>query len=264
MKAWVSGRFSPAGAVLLEQEGHGVEPEPVQAQVEPVPHHVEHGVGHFGVVVVEVGLVGVEAVPVVLVPLGVVGPVGPLHVDEHHPGLGPPLVVVVPHVPVGLGVVSALAGLDEPGVLVAGVVDDQVGDDPDAPGVGLLEQPPQVVDGARLGVDRVVVADVVAAVPERRGVEGQQPEAVDAEPLEVVQLGDEAGDVAHPVVVAVEEAADEHLVEDGPLEPERILLGRGQRGVVGDRMGQPTERGERNRQYGGSRAKIQRSRWHAT
>ena len=60
------GQVLAVGAVALEQVGHGVEPEPVEAQLEPEPHHVEHGLGHLGVVVVEVGLVVEEAVPVVL------------------------------------------------------------------------------------------------------------------------------------------------------------------------------------------------------
>ena len=57
-------------ALALEQVGHRVEAEAVQADVEPVAEHVDHGVGHLGVVVVEVGLVREEAVPVVLAPLG--------------------------------------------------------------------------------------------------------------------------------------------------------------------------------------------------
>ena len=69
---------------------------------------------------------------------------------------------------------------------------------------------------AVLGQDGEEVADVVAAVAEGRLVEGQQPEAVDAEPLEVVELLGQAPEVAGAVVVGVEEAADEHLVEDRP------------------------------------------------
>ena len=57
-----------------------------------------------------------------------------------------------------------------------------------------------------LGVDGEEVADVVAAVAHGRGVEGQQPQAVDTEPLEVVELGPQPGQVADAVVVGVEEA----------------------------------------------------------
>ena len=41
-----------------------------------------------------------------------------------------------------------------------------------------------------------VVGDVVATVAQRRGVERRQPEAVDAEPLQVVEPVDQAGEVA--------------------------------------------------------------------
>ena len=41
----------------LEKIRHRVQPEAVQADVEPITEHVDHRVSHFGVVVVEVGLV---------------------------------------------------------------------------------------------------------------------------------------------------------------------------------------------------------------
>ena len=123
------GEVLAVGAVLLEQVGHGVETEPVQTDVQPEADHVEHGLGHLGALVVEVGLVGEEPVPVVLLALGVPGPVRLLGVDEDHACFRPDLVVVAPDVPVGLVVGAVLAGLHEPRVLIAGVVHDEVGDD---------------------------------------------------------------------------------------------------------------------------------------
>ena len=161
----------------------------------------------------------VEAVPVVLLARVVPRPVRALDVGEHDAGIGPLLVVVVPDVPVGLGVVPRRPRLHEPGVLVAGVVHDEVGDHPDAPAVGVLQEGHQVADAPVVGVDVEEVADVVAAVAERRGVEGQHPDAVDAEPLHVVELLAQPAQVAGAVVVGVVVAPDEHLVEDGVLEP---------------------------------------------
>ena len=59
------GQVLAVGALALEQVGHGVEPEAVEPEVEPEAQHVEHRLLDLGVVVVEVGLVGEEAVPVV-------------------------------------------------------------------------------------------------------------------------------------------------------------------------------------------------------
>ena len=80
------------------------------------------------------------------------------------------------------------------------------------------------VDRPVVGMDGGEVGDVVAAVPERRGIHRQQPDAVDPEPLQVVELLGDAAQVAAAVVVAVEEAAQVDLVEHRPLEPERIGL----------------------------------------
>jgi hypothetical protein len=71
------------------------------------------------------------------------------------------------------------------------VVHDEVGDDPYAAGVRLADELAEVLDGAELGQHGGVVGDVVAAVAQGAGIEGRQPEAVDAEPLEVVELGDD-------------------------------------------------------------------------
>ena len=54
------------GSLALEQIGDGVEAEPVHAQPEPEVDDVEHRRPHPRFVEVEVGLVGVEPVPVVL------------------------------------------------------------------------------------------------------------------------------------------------------------------------------------------------------
>ena len=82
----------------------------------------------------------------------------------------------------------------------------------------------EVVDDAVVGVDAEEVRDVVAAVAQRRGVHRQQPDAVDPEPLEVLELLGEPAQVARAVAVAVEEPADVDLVEDRALEPQRVGL----------------------------------------
>jgi hypothetical protein len=52
-------------ALALEEVGHGVEAEAVEPEVQPEAQDVEHRLLDRGAVVVEVRLVGEEAVPVV-------------------------------------------------------------------------------------------------------------------------------------------------------------------------------------------------------
>ncbi len=207
----------------LEEIRHRVQPETVQADVEPITEHVDHRVGHFGVLEIEVGLVREKAVPVVLAPLRVPCPVGFFGVDENNPGIAVAMVVVAPHVPVGLGVGAVLAGLLEPDVLVAGVVDDQVGDHPDAAPVSLVDELGDIGDLAVLRQHRPVVGDVVAAVAQWRLVEGEQPDAVHPQPAEVIELAHDPRYVPTAVVVAVEKASYQHLVKNRSLVPANVL-----------------------------------------
>jgi hypothetical protein len=57
------GQVLVVRALALDEVGHGVEPQPVDAEVEPVAHHLDDRLEHLGVVEVQVGLVAVEAVP---------------------------------------------------------------------------------------------------------------------------------------------------------------------------------------------------------
>jgi hypothetical protein len=104
------------------------------------------------------------------------------------------------------------------------VVHHEVGDHADPALVGSLDERPEVLRGAVVRMDVVEVGDVVAAVAERRGIDRQQPDAVDPEPLEVVELVLEPAQVARAVVIRVEEAAHVDLVEDRALEPQRVGL----------------------------------------
>src|SRR5207253_10986919 len=134
------------------------------------------------------------------------------------------LVRFRPDVPVALGAPGFGPRLLEPWVVGRGVVHHEVGDHAHAALVRLLDELAEVLDRAVVRVEREEVRDVVAAVAEGRLVHRQQPETVDAKPLEVVELVDQAAEVARAVVIAVEEPADVDLVEHGPLEPERVSL----------------------------------------
>ena len=208
------------------QVRHGVEPQRVDAEVEPELHHVDHGVHDRRVVVIQVGLMREEAVPVILFGDRVVRPVRLLRIGEDDPGFGKLLVGVAPHVELALGrsrrgVPRAL----EPRMLIGRVVDDQLDEDLDVPLVRRLDERLEGVERPVLRVDVPVVGDVVPVVAERRGEERQQPQAGDAEALQVIQLLRDPLKVADAVVVAVEERLDVRLIDDRVLVPKRIVCG---------------------------------------
>ncbi|EKD34780.1 MAG: hypothetical protein ACD_75C02193G0002, partial [uncultured bacterium] len=142
-QVFVVGPFTDA------EIGHGVEAQAVDPHVEPEAHDLEHRPDHLRVVVVEVGLVGEEAMPVVGLGDFVPGPVGRLAVGEDDPGFGEFGVGVAPDVVVAAsGAGFCPSGRLEPGVLIRGVVDDQLGDDPDLAAVSLPDKGPEVPQAA--------------------------------------------------------------------------------------------------------------------
>ena len=154
-------------ALPLEEVGDRVEPDAVDAEVEPEPQDVDDRVLHGGIVEVQVRLVGEEPVPVVLPADRVERPVARLGVDEDDPGVLVLVAGVAPHVEVAVGAVRVAAAGLEPRVLVARVVDREIGDDAQPARVRLRDEFGEVRQRAELGQDGDVVADVVPAVPQR-------------------------------------------------------------------------------------------------
>ncbi len=212
------------GAIAGVEVRNRVETEAVDAHVEPEAADVHHLLADLGIVVVEVRLMAEETMPVVGPGAVVPGPVRGLRVDEDDPGVGVPVLGVRPDVVVAVRRVRRRAGGLEPGMLVGGVIEDEVHDHVHPQVVSPGDQLADVVDRAVGGQDGVVVLDVVAAVAEWGVVERQQPEAVDAQPAQVVEALDQPRKVADAVGVAVRESADQHLVEDGALEPEWVSV----------------------------------------
>ncbi len=81
------GQVLAVGALLGVEVRHRVQPEAVDAQVEPEAQGGDHLLLDRRVLVVEIRLVGEEAVPVVLLADRVEGPVGGLGVDEDDAGV---------------------------------------------------------------------------------------------------------------------------------------------------------------------------------
>ena len=126
---------------------------------------------------------------------------------------GPPVIIIV------VGIVLALAALDEPGVLVRGVVDHQIHEHAHPALVCLLEHAPEHMQVAVIRVYVHIVRDVIAPVRVGRGVERGEPDRVHAETFEIVQPVQHAVQVADAVAVAVAEAAGPDMIHDQILVP---------------------------------------------
>ena len=76
-------------------------------------------------------------------------------------------------------------------------------------------------------MDVIVARDIVAVVPERRRIEGKQPDRGYAEVLQIVELARQTAEIADAVVIRVEKRLDVQLVYDGVLEPDGVAAVEG-------------------------------------
>jgi len=152
-------------SLALDEVGHGVEAHAVDAHVEPEVHHVDDRAKHGRIVEVQVGLVRIEAVPIVGLGHRIPRPVGRLRVQENNARLGVLLIRVAPDVEVAvIGSGRRITRSLEPRMLVRRVVHHQFGDDSQAAYVGFADQAPQVPHRAVARVDVAIVGDVVTVV----------------------------------------------------------------------------------------------------
>ena len=222
------GRVLGEGKVLGNQVDD-VHAEAVHALVEPEAHDVVDLFADLRVLPVQVGLLDGEVVQVELagrlVPLPHGGAeAGNPVVRRDRVAVLVEALRVAPDVVVAVGVVLGGACLLEPFVLIGGVVDDEVHHELDAVLVRGFEQLVEVFHGAELGHDGTVVGDVVAVVVVRGGVDGGEPQHLNAQVGEVRNLLGDTGQVADAVAVGIIEGAGVNLVDNGFLPP--LGLGR--------------------------------------
>ena len=213
------GPGSTPGCHLLDDEGCGIDPEAGGTQLQPEAHHLGHLGAYGGIGPVEVGLKVIEAMEVPRLRLLVEGPGLGLLAREDRALMPIRRLLCTPDVPVAIRRIRAASGRDKPRMLVRGVVDDQIEDDPNAALPRRSGQVREVTEAAQCRVDAVVVADVVATVAPGTGMDRIQPQARDSQSGQVVKATDQSPQVASTVTVRVLERRHVEAVDNGLLIP---------------------------------------------
>src|SRR5262249_15603594 len=143
------GKVLAARSLALAEIGNRVEPEPVDAEIEPEMHRVEDRAHDMRTVEIQIRLVREEAVPIELAGDGIPGPVRLLGIGKDDPCAFVSLIGVAPDVEIArhraaLGAAGAL----EPRMLVRGVVDDQLDDDAHAALMRFAHELPKIAEAA--------------------------------------------------------------------------------------------------------------------
>ena len=220
------GQVFTRGSFALDKKGDRVQTETIDTEIQPEPHYVPEGFEDGGIVVVEVGLMTEESVPVIRLRDGIPGPVRDLAIDKNDGDTLVTSVGVAPYVPIAPGIVAGALRQLKPEVLVGGVIENEFDDDADAAGMGGVEECLEFLQRSVGWIPGSTVGDIVAIIAQRGGVERKKPNGGNAKLLQVVELLGEAGEIAHAVGIAVIEGADVKLVDNGVFVPEIVPLQR--------------------------------------
>ena len=114
---------------------------------------------------------------------------------------------------------NAPPGFLEPFVLVARMIDNQIHNELHAALVKPLQNGPERLHAAIFRRNVRVIRNIIAAVRTGRRIERREPDAVDAELLQIIQLFQYPPQIADPVAVAVAEAPGPDLIKNLVLIP---------------------------------------------
>ena len=204
---------------------NGVDAKPVDALIKPPAHHVVDGGAHLVVFPVEIGLTAAEQVHEILA--GHVIPLPGRAAENRFPVIRlRPVLAVTPDIPVAFGVIFRGARFEKPRVLVRGMIHDQVENQPHAALMHALQQPVEIGHGAELRHDPLIVADVVPVIVVGRRVHRADPDKIDAEIFQVIELFNNPVEIANTVAVAVFKAARINLVGRRLFPPAAFYLRR--------------------------------------
>ena len=214
---WI-GRIG-AQLLVVEIIVDGIEAEAIDAALEPEAHDIEHRILHGRIVEVEIGLADQEIVQIVLATRPV--PLPDAAAKDRRPVIGRAAIGqrIGPDIPVGAGIGAREAAFLEPGMLVGGVADHLIHDDLEAAGMGLGQKGIEILERAEERIDLAIVRDVIAHVVLGRLGDRGEPDAVDAQAGNVIEPGNDAGQIANAIAIAVLKRAGIDLIDHAAAPP---------------------------------------------
>ena len=190
------------GAFGFIEVGNRVHTQSVDAQPEPVVDNPQDFLPHGRFFVVEVWLMAIKPMPVISLGNRIPAPVGCFKILENDSGFAVFFVIVVPDIIIApFGTRFGAAGPLEPTVLVRGVVEDKLGDDFQAFGVGCFQKTLEVGNRAVIGVDVTIVGNIITVIAQRGGIKRQQPDGGDAKIDDIIEFFCQAGKIADAILV---------------------------------------------------------------
>ncbi len=90
-------------------------------------------------------------------------------------------------------------------MLIGRMINNQFRDDTDTAFMSGGDEALDVSQGAVIRMHTAIVRDVVAVIQQRRRIEWQQPDRVDAQISDIIEAGNQAAKVADAIIIPIKE-----------------------------------------------------------
>ena len=196
----------------LGDEGDDVLSKAVHPQLQPEAVDPLHLLAHRGVLHIQIRLLLGKQMQVILPAHLVVFPCLALEKTVPVVGMFSVFPGGTPDVVVRIRLLPPPGGL-EPRVLVGGVVHHEIHNDLHAPAMRLVQQCFELLQGAVFRVYIAIIRHVVAVIRVGGRIQRGEPNALAPEALDIVELFENALQIADPVAAAIHEAPGPYLIK---------------------------------------------------
>ena len=185
-----------------------IDPETINAEADPIIDHILHFFHDSRVRPIQIRLLYRIGMQIILFALVIVLP------SRATESCSPIVLRLIKPVIIVTVLFLPFAGADEPFVLIGGVVRHQIHDQLHITLMHFGDQAVHIFHRAVLRRNAPIVGNVVSVVMTRAFVARTEPECIDTEILQIVQLFDDARDVSDAVPIRIFEAFRIDLVDD--------------------------------------------------
>ncbi len=109
-------------------------------------------------------------------------------------------------------------------MLIRAVVEHQIDNHPQPLVVSQRDKALEIIQVPIIGMNAIKIGNIIAIIPQRRWIHGQQPDAGDPQLFQMIEPGGYSAKISNSVTIAIGKGPQIEFVKDSVFIPERFRL----------------------------------------
>ena len=202
--------FSVSGSVrhflCLRDHADHIHAEAINSLFAPPGHHIVHFLTYFRIIPVQIRLLFGEQVQIIHLSVLIILPCRTAKARAPVIFFFPPDIIIM------VWIFLRFPALHKPSMLIRGMVYHQIHDDLQPSLMGLFQHLIEILHRTELFHDRLIIANIISVVVIRRLIHRRQPDHIDAQLLQIIQLGRNSFQISDTIPIAIHKASRIDLI----------------------------------------------------